>query len=240
MQINSVTWDNYDGVYAICAGYDQISGGVQTYNDALKHLALVASHYGSAGLSACIEMCIIAYFKPKILLMTGQTRSGKVVERSKGVRAIVDPAFWTYLPRHTDDELDQILAKEAKSPEEDQKIFRNRLREAHPDSDVWKINWTKVKNITLLFWELGTAGTKKILIQIKEKKKPSLMNIYDVKHEANSSKFAIGAKNLDKFISNLPAIQSSLHPKLLFLLDLSNPGLIDQRITELKEERSSQ
>jgi hypothetical protein len=238
MKLSEINWDNYDRIYDLCAGYDQLSGGIQTYKDALNHLFRIAKHYKSAGVSACIEVCAIAYYKPKTLLMTGQTRSGKVVTDDKGRRAIVDPAFWTYLPIHGEEELDALMREEATNPGKGQKIFRRDLKLAHPDSDVWKINWTKVKNITLMFSEFGVANKKKILMQVKEKKRPSEMDYYAVQHEAKSSELAVGAKNLKKFIDNLPAITAGIHQKWFFVLDLSSSSRLDQRFAEAEAEKS--
>ena len=161
-----------------------------------------------------------------------------MVTNDKGARAIVDPAFWTYLPTHKDEELEALLREEQASPNPEQRIFRRTLREKHPDSDVWKINWTKVKNITLMFLEFGAPNRKKILMQVKEKKKPSDMDYYQIQHEAKSDKRAVGAQNLKKFIDNLPSIRSGIDQKFFFVFDLSSSSRLDQRLVELQEERT--
>jgi len=161
-------------------------------------------------------MCAIAYFKPKSLLITGKTqRSGK------GTGQAVDKAFWSYLPLHSDSELKEIMEKEDERKDRDQKLFRSQLKRDFPDSQAWRVNWTKVKNIVLLFQEFGTSNGKKIISQVLSKPKPSSMNISELESAAQG-RFAIHEKNLVKFIKALPTIRERIPRVKLACLNLAN------------------
>jgi len=255
---STVTWDDYAKIYDIPNGYDEIGPGVTTYYDSMAYLLDISfrtkdsdANSRLASLQSIIEMSIIAYLKPKTLLMTGKTGKGQDVFEDDGrTHKKVNIDFWNFLPVHDLESMGPILELESRNATPGQVLFRSKLKAAYgDDSPIWRINWTAVRNITLLAWEFGRENSKtKVLSKLLKKAKPSQMDLSVARGQLKIPSSQRGKQMNDSlifsghiisFVDKLDDIRSHKSSELLRMFDLSSSSNLQSLFTRASSAMSS-
>jgi hypothetical protein len=122
-------------------GMNMITGSGKGYVSAFEFLAASLTSSTGAYLKRILETCVIVNEKPKLLLMTGKTRTGK------GEGRALDPLLADLMPKLTEEELFQLASS---SIPEDKAGYEARMLY----QGNWKyVNFSMVRRIAMMVIE---------------------------------------------------------------------------------------